>query len=105
MSKDIFLSWSGGKDSSLALYEIQKADNHTVAGLLTTITPARHSTAPRRFAATGFVSAQNLLAAPRIVYNEFSGLTRIFAREGNGLIPKPACRICLTNSISSSAPR
>src|SRR5271157_4586319 len=38
MSKDIFLSWSGGKDSSLALYEIQKANSHRVAGLLTTIT-------------------------------------------------------------------
>ena len=38
MSKDIFLSWSGGKDSCLALYEIQKANSHRVAGLLTTIT-------------------------------------------------------------------
>jgi len=38
MSKEIFLSWSGGKDSSLALYEIWKASSHRVAGLLTTIT-------------------------------------------------------------------
>jgi uncharacterized protein (TIGR00290 family) len=38
MSKDIFLSWSGGKDSSLALYEIQKAGIHNVAALVTTIT-------------------------------------------------------------------
>jgi uncharacterized protein (TIGR00290 family) len=38
MSKDIFVSWSGGKDSSLALYEIQKANTHGVAALLTTIT-------------------------------------------------------------------
>jgi uncharacterized protein (TIGR00290 family) len=38
MSKDILLSWSGGKDSSLALYEIQKANRHSVAALLTTIT-------------------------------------------------------------------
>ena len=38
MSNDIFLSWSGGKDSSLALYEIQKAQQHKVAALLTTIT-------------------------------------------------------------------
>ena len=38
MSKDIFLSWSGGKDSSLALYEIQKANTYRVAALLTTIT-------------------------------------------------------------------
>ncbi|MGA3326753.1 MAG: diphthine--ammonia ligase [Terriglobia bacterium] len=38
MSKDIFLSWSGGKDSSLALYEIQKANSHRVTALLTTIT-------------------------------------------------------------------
>ena len=38
MSKNIFLSWSGGKDSSLALYEIRKANSHNVAALLTTIT-------------------------------------------------------------------
>ena len=38
MSKNIFLSWSGGKDSSLALYEIQKANTYRVAALLTTIT-------------------------------------------------------------------
>lgn len=38
MSKNIFLSWSGGKDSSLALYEIRKAGTHNVAALLTTIT-------------------------------------------------------------------
>jgi len=38
MSKDIFLSWSGGKDSSLALYEIQKANTRRVAALITTIT-------------------------------------------------------------------
>jgi uncharacterized protein (TIGR00290 family) len=38
MSKDIFLSWSGGKDSALALYEIRKANTHRIAALLTTIT-------------------------------------------------------------------
>jgi uncharacterized protein (TIGR00290 family) len=38
MSRDIFLSWSGGKDSARALYEIQKANSHSVAALLTTIT-------------------------------------------------------------------
>lgn len=38
MSKDIFLSWSGGKDSALSLYEIQKASGYSVAALLTTIT-------------------------------------------------------------------
>ena len=38
MSNNIFLSWTGGKDSSLALYEIQKANTHRVAGLLTTVT-------------------------------------------------------------------
>ncbi len=38
MSMKIFLSWSGGKDSALALYEIQKANSHHVAALLTTVT-------------------------------------------------------------------
>ena len=32
------MSWSGGKDSSIALYEIQKAQNYRVAALLTTVT-------------------------------------------------------------------
>lgn len=34
----VILSWSGGKDSALALYEIQKTDNYKVLGLLTTLT-------------------------------------------------------------------
>ncbi|MDR3674512.1 MAG: diphthine--ammonia ligase [Acidobacteriota bacterium] len=38
MSKDILFCWSGGKDSSLALHEVQKAKSHNVAALLTTIT-------------------------------------------------------------------
>ena len=32
------MSWSGGKDSCLALYEIQKAQQYKVAALLTTVT-------------------------------------------------------------------
>jgi uncharacterized protein (TIGR00290 family) len=32
------MSWSGGKDSCLALYEIQRAKSHRVAALLTTVT-------------------------------------------------------------------
>ena len=38
MSKNIFLSWSGGKDSARALYEIQKANSYSVSALLSTIT-------------------------------------------------------------------
>jgi len=32
------MSWSGGKDSCLALYEIQKSSDYRIAALLTTIT-------------------------------------------------------------------
>jgi len=32
------MSWSGGKDSCLALYEIQKSSDYSVAALLTTVT-------------------------------------------------------------------
>src|SRR5882724_10293643 len=32
------MSWSGGKDSCLALYEIQRAQSHRIAALLTTVT-------------------------------------------------------------------
>lgn len=35
---DILLSWSGGKDSSMSLYEVKKAGNIRVGGLLTTVT-------------------------------------------------------------------
>jgi len=38
MRKNILISWSGGKDSSLALYEIQKNRNYEVTALITTIT-------------------------------------------------------------------
>jgi len=34
----ILLSWSGGKDSSLALYEIQKSGKYEVTSLITTVT-------------------------------------------------------------------
>lgn len=36
--KPVLMSWSGGKDSCLALYEIQKAKEYRVAALLTTVT-------------------------------------------------------------------
>ena len=36
--KNVLMSWSGGKDSCLALYEIQKARKLRVAALLTTVT-------------------------------------------------------------------
>ncbi|HJX89270.1 MAG TPA: diphthine--ammonia ligase [Pyrinomonadaceae bacterium] len=36
--KPVLMSWSGGKDSCLALYEIQKSSNYRVATLLTTMT-------------------------------------------------------------------
>lgn len=34
----VLVSWSGGKDSCLALYEMQKAPNIRVQALLTTVT-------------------------------------------------------------------
>ena len=34
----VLVSWSGGKDSALALYEILKTHNYQIAALLTTLT-------------------------------------------------------------------
>jgi uncharacterized protein (TIGR00290 family) len=34
----VLMSWSGGKDSCLALYEIQRGQDYSVAALLTTVT-------------------------------------------------------------------
>jgi uncharacterized protein (TIGR00290 family) len=36
--EEILLSWSGGKDSTLALYEIRRTQNYKVAALITTVT-------------------------------------------------------------------
>ncbi|UCE37624.1 MAG: diphthine--ammonia ligase [Thermoplasmata archaeon] len=38
MSEKVLLTWSGGKDSALALYELRNYDDYEVAALLTTIT-------------------------------------------------------------------
>ncbi len=38
MKLKVILAWSGGKDSALALYELQKTENYEIAALLTTIT-------------------------------------------------------------------
>ncbi len=38
MEENILLSWSGGKDSCMTLYELKKTDRHRVVSLLTTIT-------------------------------------------------------------------
>lgn len=38
MKKKVLFSWSGGKDSAIALYEIQKNKNCDIVSLLTTVT-------------------------------------------------------------------
>lgn len=38
MAERVILSWSGGKDSALSLYEIQNADDYEISALLTTVT-------------------------------------------------------------------
>ena len=38
MKEKVLFSWSGGKDSALALYELQKSKSYEIAALLTTIT-------------------------------------------------------------------
>ncbi len=38
MKERILLSWSGGKDSCMTLYELQKSQEYEIDSLLTTIT-------------------------------------------------------------------
>lgn len=38
MAEKVLFSWSGGKDSAIALYEIQKSKSYEILALLTTIT-------------------------------------------------------------------
>jgi uncharacterized protein (TIGR00290 family) len=38
MTEKVLLSWSGGKDAALALYELQSSNDYQVSALLTTVT-------------------------------------------------------------------
>lgn len=38
MKEKVLLSWSGGKDSALALHELRKCGQYEVTALLTTLT-------------------------------------------------------------------
>ena len=38
MKKKIILSWSGGKDSALALYALKNSPEHEITSLFTTVT-------------------------------------------------------------------
>jgi uncharacterized protein (TIGR00290 family) len=38
MTEKVLFTWSGGKDSSMALYELKKCNGYEITGLLTTIT-------------------------------------------------------------------
>ena len=38
MTERVLLAWSGGKDSAMALYELQRAKNYEILALLTTVT-------------------------------------------------------------------
>ncbi|MFC1952316.1 diphthine--ammonia ligase [Chloroflexota bacterium] len=38
MTKSVLLTWSGGKDSTIALYELEKAGHYQVTALITTVT-------------------------------------------------------------------
>lgn len=38
MAEPILMCWSGGKDSAMALYELQRSEQYTIVALLTTVT-------------------------------------------------------------------
>jgi uncharacterized protein (TIGR00290 family) len=38
MTERVLFTWSGGKDSAMALYELQKANSYEISALLTTVT-------------------------------------------------------------------
>jgi uncharacterized protein (TIGR00290 family) len=38
MAEKVLFTWSGGKDSALALYELQRRNDHEIVALLTTLT-------------------------------------------------------------------
>ena len=42
MKKPVVMSWSGGKDSAMALHELSKTDEYEVVGLLTTVSEEFH---------------------------------------------------------------
>lgn len=38
MNEKVLFTWSGGKDSAIALYELQKTHSYEISALLTTVT-------------------------------------------------------------------
>jgi uncharacterized protein (TIGR00290 family) len=75
--ENVLVSWSGGKDSALALYEILKTQNYRIAALLTTVTEdydrismhgVRCSLLERQVAALGFPLEKVLI--PKNASNE-----------------------------------
>src|SRR5947199_10611080 len=75
------MSWSGGKDSCLALYEIQKSTDFRVAALLTTVTGAydrismhgvRRSLLERQAASLG-LPLEQVVISPGASNDEYEG--------------------------------
>jgi diphthamide synthase (EF-2-diphthine--ammonia ligase) len=38
LTEKVLFTWSGGKDSAMALYELKKSNSYEIAGLVTTVT-------------------------------------------------------------------
>lgn len=84
MKESIILSWSGGKDSALALYELQQSAEHEVTGLLTTVTEeydrismhgVRRSLLRQQAAAIGLPLTE-VTISPRCVNEEYAARMR-----------------------------
>ncbi len=62
--KEIVLFWSGGKDSALALYELQRKNEFSIKALLTTITKDSNTVAYHGISETLLVEQSKLIGIP-----------------------------------------
>jgi uncharacterized protein (TIGR00290 family) len=81
--EQVVLSWSGGKDSAMALFELQRSGDHEVVGLLTTVARdfkrvshhgVRVELLEQQAAAVGVALHKLYLPADRCTNEEYEGL-------------------------------
>lgn len=99
------LSWSGGKDSALALHEVQQAGDYEIKALLTTITEAydrssmhgiRRTLIEQQADSLG-IPLERVLLSPVSSNEEYDSRMREFRSATRQRVSQPSC-----SAISSS---
>lgn len=112
MKEKILLSWSGGKDSALSLYELKNAGQFEIAALITTVTDAydrismhgvRRTLLEQQADALG-IHLEQVMISPKAGNEEYEAKMRAVLEKYHGLGisgPDRGCRANLVQSKSS----